>query len=291
LWVSWPIDKSNATIEKVVLRIWKKEVQNGDNQMTNDSTYIVSRKVHEDNLTLLLLARDSRTKVPVFIKAPKPGNTQIGNEIRILSRVQHPYIIPVKDVISTPAGRAIVFPFALAGDLLDRIMVEPVNESQARVILWKMLKALEHIHAQGILHRDLKPENILIMSSDVTDVLLADFGLARFASFHVCRGDWAGTDQYMAPEMLGEHPYTSAVDVWSLGVVFYVIATGWNLFDFSRRVPVRAVEMRLRHLLHDRRLKILSPVGRDLLIRMLKFHPMDRISVRDALQHPWFEGN
>jgi serine/threonine protein kinase len=220
-----------------------------------------------------------------LIKAPQPGSTQVANEIRILSRVQHPYIIPVKDMINTPTGRAVVFPFALGGDLLEWVLIEPVSELQARVIVWKMLKALEHMHALGVWHCDIKPDNILIMSSDATDVVLADFGLALLTPFRVCHHGWPGTDLYMAPEMLSGRPYTSTVDIWSLGVVFHVIVTGSMPFNFAGRDPVRVIEAKLLRLFHDRRLHILSPEGRDLLVHMLKLHSSDRMSSSDALRH------
>jgi calcium/calmodulin-dependent protein kinase I len=287
LWINWNFGNvvRSFLIEKVALK-FRSEIHN---HMTNFGRYVVCKRTHEESSSRLWLARESQTNTPVLIKEWQPGNTQVMNEIRILSRVQHRYIIPAMEVIDTPTGVAIVFPFAWGGDLLERISIHPVSESESKVILRKILKALEHMHAQKIWHRDIKPDNILIMSADATDVLLTDFGLALCAPFGVCSDNWPGTKEYMAPEMLKNEPYTSAVDIWALGVVFYTMMTSWMPFDFEGRDPVRVVELRLPRLLHDRRLKTLSLEGRDLLEKMLQYRSIDRISASEALQHRWFD--
>lgn len=157
----------------------------------------------------------------------------------------------------------------------------------------KILSAVSYLHKNSIIHRDLKPENILLVSSaDDTEIKLTDFGLAKKAD-HDGLKTFCGTPQYFAPEVLrrkgtinGEGRYGTAADMWSLGVVLYILLTGTfpfdedHLFDQIKTASYSLDGMEWRHI---------SDAAKDLVQRMLRLNVKQRISVDDAMRHPWIQ--
>jgi len=185
--------------------------------------------------------------------------------------------------------------------LLDFLMQSPLqkdgspylSERSASIILRQSLKALLCCHEHGFAHRDIKLENFVL--SDNGLVKLIDFGLASPSSGSDMRGA-AGTPHYMAPEMCGDGSYSNAVDVWSLGVVLFELLSGEPL------LRVECEEQAMRCLKHNpgyvrRRLSEsrglndtrISASARELLGLMLERDPAKRISVQDALAHPFVQ--
>lgn len=158
------------------------------------------------------------------------------HEARMLRKIAHPAIVSVKDVYCNGAAFSIVMQLVEGGDLFDRILErEKYPEDDAREVMRNILPALAYLHERNIVHRDIKPENILLrsMTSDV-DVLLTDFGLAKIGdtSSMSCK-TFCGTPQYLAPEVLEKRTSFedtsydgAAADIWSLGVVLFVLLTG-----------------------------------------------------------------
>ena len=109
------------------------------------------------------------------------------------------------------------------GELFDRIVKKGnYTEKEACIIITKILTALTYLHSLGIMHRDLKPENLILRNENFFEVVIADFGLASFKSskllFRRC-----GTPGYVAPEILEDGEYDEKVDVFSAGVIFYIL--------------------------------------------------------------------
>jgi serine/threonine protein kinase len=230
----------------------------------------------------------------VVIKAPRGRDHQVATEIKIHSVIgKHRYIVSKKDVIDTNTGRAMVIPFAPGGDLYSQLEFRTprcFTEEETKMIIWKMLTALAHIHNLGIYHRDVKLDNILIMSTEVTDVALNDFGLAICKQLGIGHeGTW-GTLFYQAPELLGtwDSNYDGRVDVWSLGVVFYCLIAGSFPFDVRDDEPLGVIQQEVPNLSENFRLTHLSESGKSLLMRMLTIDKRVRITAADALCHAWF---
>ena len=107
-----------------------------------------------------------------------------------------------------------------------------LSESKAANIVHKLATAIFYLHSYGITHRDIKPENILMTSrSDDSDIRLVDFGLSKIIGPNESCHEPYGTLSYVAPEVLLELPYNKSVDLWSLGVITYLILTGCLPFD------------------------------------------------------------
>jgi calcium/calmodulin-dependent protein kinase I len=129
------------------------------------------------------------------------------------------------------------------GELFDRIVKKAFyNEKEARDLVFILLKAIKYLHDKGIVHRDLKPENLLLKSKDNdAEVTLADFGFATYS-----KGDditnQCGTPGYIAPEILKCVPYGKTVDMWSFGVILYILLGGYPPFhDENQRALFKKI--------------------------------------------------
>jgi serine/threonine protein kinase len=124
--------------------------------------------------------------------------------------------------------------FLSGGELFDAIcQQEYYMEGDARRVMHSLLTAVEYLHQHGVMHRDLKPENlILINNSRDTDIKIIDFGLATtFGGIQPKPTSLCGTPGYVAPEMLKMSPYGPEVDMWSVGVIMYVLLSGMAPFS------------------------------------------------------------
>jgi len=212
-------------------------------------------------------------------------------EIAIMKLVSHPNIIHMKEVFKDHHNIYIVMPLIAHGDLFDRILLRRVfPEDTARVIAWKLLSALDYLHERGIIHRDLKPENILMEDKDDdTKIVLADFGLSIFSTPDQVLQMNCGTISYVAPEVLTHKGYSKMVDMWSLGVIIYVLLCGELPFQGRTQAHV------IRQTLHGALVftapewKTVSTEARDFVSQLLEKDPELRPSTSRAMMHPWFE--
>jgi serine/threonine protein kinase len=173
-------------------------------------------------------------------------------------------------------------------DLLNVMNVRghSFTELETKRVMTRLLMAVRHIHAAGVMHRDIKLENVLIDNcEDVTSVKLADFGFAAICdpSSAPSLKDVYGTPQYVAPEIILAHSpmYGNKADMWSLGVLLFIMLTGMSPFSSKR------FDDRSRVPFGDPKCKHLSDGAKDLIRRLLKVDPAARLSAKDALAHPW----
>jgi phosphorylase kinase gamma subunit/serine/threonine-protein kinase Chk2/calcium/calmodulin-dependent protein kinase I len=157
--------------------------------------------------------------------------------------------------------------FAKGGELFDRIVDHgPLGEDEARVVMRRLLRGIQYLHNKGIVHRDLKPENILMGGNEVGKaselaVKISDFGLAKVVPEEGLK-TYCGSPQYFAPEivrrsttLLGQGRYGRGVDLWSLGVVMYVVLAGQppfqtrELLDKVGRLLIDSIDMMGRLLI------------------------------------------
>lgn len=213
-------------------------------------------------------------------------------EPEILASIDHPNIVRLLDVYQTPTTLFILMEPHLAGDLLTHTQALPGGvccEAQARQHVLKLLLAVEHIHCRGIVHRDIKPANVLL-SKDGAEPLLADFGLSEQLPASGLLTSVCGTHDFLAPEMIlcgrGDAPgYDTAVDMWSIGLLLFVLLYGHNPFEHSTEIEtLQAI------LAADFSFPECTPVSaaaRDLIRRLLVPDPSQRLTAAQCLQHEW----
>ena len=216
---------------------------------------------------------------------------QVKREITILKTIKHPYVVNLKEVMSSKDKIFMVMELVTGGDLFDKIAVEgPMKEREAKRLFSQLLSALEQCHAHDIFHRDLKPENVLLSSEG--DVKLSDFGLGSVRQEDTVSNSGilntiCGTPNYAAPEVLAKKGYDGgAADVWSLGVCLYVILAGCLPFDEDDLVEL----FNKISLAEYQTPPWISAEAGDLLDRMLQADPKQRTDVRSLWDHPWLEG-
>ncbi|KAF8303323.1 kinase-like protein [Clavulina sp. PMI_390] len=208
------------------------------------------------------------------------GNT--GNEINIMMKLHHPNIVQFFNCYQDTGSFYIVMELVDGGDLLRHIHQQPgghMKEPETKTVTCLVCQGLAYIHAQGITHRDLKPENILLTRDGIPKI--ADFGLAKMVDSQTFLKTVCGTPAYLAPEVLNDLPtgYSPKVDSWSMAVIVYTMLTGHS--NFHRR---------FQHRVYNSKSLIEFNVSEEVqnwLVAMLKSDATVRLSIEEALLHPW----
>lgn len=150
-------------------------------------------------------------------------------EIDILGQLDHPNIIKLFETFDEGSDYFIVTELVAGGELFDRIVSKShYTEKEARDLVRLFLQTMDYMHGRGIVHRDLKPENLLLVSDDDdANVKIADFGFAKKITDLTVNEVACGTPGYVAPEILRGDRYGAEVDIWSMGVICYVLLAGY----------------------------------------------------------------
>eukprot|EP00249_Psilotum_nudum_P024859 c29309_g1_i4 orf=644-2545(-) len=213
----------------------------------------------------------------------------VRNEIEIMSHLSgHSNIVQLIDVFEDTAYVHIVMELCLGGELFDRIVQrKSYPESEAALLIKSLVEVVKHCHDRGVIHRDLKPENILLATtSPSSPIKLADFGLAlRFAPGKKFSG-MAGSAYYIAPEILNGN-YSEEVDMWSVGVILYILLSGVPPFwgETEQRIFEAINEARIDFLC-DPWWRI-SDAAKDLIRGLLCVDAATRLKPDQVLMHPW----
>ena len=213
-------------------------------------------------------------------------------EIKVLKMLDHPNIIHLEDHFETSDRIYIVMEMMSGGELFDYVVAKgTLSEEEASVIIRKICSATAHMHACNIIHRDLKPENLLLTRPGKdAEVKLIDFGLAKVMQEDTARS-FLGTKGYLAPEMLQRSNYDKSVDMWSLGVIAFVLLCGCLPFDDdSSRIISESAARKKFTLRFPRWATTLSASAKDLLYNLLDVDPKTRYTAEQAMNHPWVSG-
>ncbi|KAK9477188.1 kinase-like domain-containing protein [Lipomyces japonicus] len=211
---------------------------------------------------------------------------RVEREISYLRLLRHPHIIKLYDVIKSKDEIIMVIEFA-GKELFDYIVQRGmVPEDEARRFFQQIIGAVEYCHRHKIVHRDLKPENLLL--DENLNVKIADFGLSNIMTDGNFLKTSCGSPNYAAPEVISGKLYAGPeVDVWSCGVILYVMLCGRLPFD-EEFIPTlfKKINGGIYTLP-----SYLSPPVKHLLQRMLVVNPLNRITVREIMQDKWFKVN
>uniref|UniRef100_A0A8C5W5F4 Maternal embryonic leucine zipper kinase n=1 Tax=Microcebus murinus TaxID=30608 RepID=A0A8C5W5F4_MICMU len=206
---------------------------------------------------------------------------RIKTEIEALKNLRHQHICQLYHVLETANKIFMVLEYCPGGELFDYIISQDrLSEEETRVVFRQIVSAVAYVHSQGYAHRDLKPENLLF--DEYHQLKLIDFGLCAKPKYHLqtCCGSLA----YAAPELIKGKSYLgSEADVWSMGILLYVLMCGFLPFDDDN---VMALYKKILIGKYDVP-KWLSPSSILLLQQMLQVDPKKRISVKNLLNHPW----
>lgn len=227
-------------------------------------------------------------------------------EIQCLTTLKHQNIIRLEQHVESPLHFILVFELMEGGDLLKYMIkrggkdkMYAISEDEARMLFYQLLSAIAYAHNQHICHRDLKLENILLKGEDLAHVKIADFGLSDFYRPGIAMKSNCGTLSFLAPEVFkGTSNAGPPLDVWSLGVILFAVLCGRLPFDGPDMKPTnrssRPRESLIRSRIMNCQYKIDESIGpevKDLIRRMLKVDPGERMSVSEVLNHPWLRSS
>ena len=220
-------------------------------------------------------------------KLTKEDEEALAIETSVLEELDHPNIIKMFDRFEETKSYYIVTEYMSGGELFDRIVKkEYYSEEDAQKVVKLLGHSLKYIHDKGIVHRDLKPENILMASSkDDAAIKIADFGFARKVADGLKTA--CGTPGYVAPEIINGQPYGKAVDMWSLGVIIYILLCGYPPFYNQNQAQlfqqIRSGKFEFDSPYWDP----VSEQAKDLIRGLLTIDPKKRLTVDDVLSHAW----
>ncbi|KAL6974199.1 Son of sevenless 2, variant 2 [Sarracenia purpurea var. burkii] len=201
--------------------------------------YQVGRTIGEGTFAKVKFAKNTDTGESVAVKVMAKSTIlkhkmvdQIKREISIMKIVRHPNIVRLHEVLSSRTKIYIVLEFVTGGELFDKIVHQGrLPENESRRYFQQLIDAVAHCHSKGVYHRDLKPENLLLNSNG--NLKISDFGLSALPQQGVdLLHTTCGTPNYVAPEVLSNRGYDgAAADVWSCGVILYVLMAGYLPFE------------------------------------------------------------
>ncbi|KAG7393940.1 hypothetical protein PHYPSEUDO_000117 [Phytophthora pseudosyringae] len=222
---------------------------------------------------------------------------QVVAEVEILrnitNNIKHPNLIKIHKVYEEHQKVYIIQELCTGGELYDRVVHRgKYSEKDAANIMSQLVSALQALHAHNILHLDIKPENILFSSEDPdSKILLTDFGLARMINGKQNPLDqgksMAGTIGYMAPEVISSHVYSEAADVFSAGVILFILLVGYPPFFGDSEVEILLKIARGDFTFDPQDWAHVSGSAKELVARMLEVRAQDRITLEEVLTHPW----
>jgi len=234
--------------------------------------------------------------VKVLKRPPPEQMAKLVQEVRIMQRLEHPNVVAVMDVFLTEHFVYIVMEFVAGGELFDAIVNRgSYTENDARQVTRTLCETIAFCHEKGVAHRDLKPDNILLKatSGSPSDIKIADFGLSKTAGdggfeAHMMRTA-CGTPGYVAPEVITRQPYDTQVDMWSLGVIVYVLLAGRLPFDGANDTEVCDKTVRGKLQFFSPYWDAISAEAKDFVSHLLTRNPAKRLTAAQALAHPWLE--
>ncbi|KAM7012227.1 calcium/calmodulin-dependent protein kinase type IV [Tautogolabrus adspersus] len=262
---------------------------------TVEEFYTLSSELGRGATSIVYRCEEKQTQKPYAIKVLKKTIDKkiVRTEIGVLLRLSHPNIIQLKEIFETDTDIALVLELVTGGELFDRIVERGYySERDAAHVIKQILEAVAYLHENGVVHRDLKPENLLYADLSLDAPLkIADFGLSKIIDDQVTMKTVCGTPGYCAPEILRGNAYGPEVDMWSVGVILYILLCGFEPFFDPRGDQY----MYSRILNCD--YEFVSPWwddvslnAKDLVSKLIVLDPHKRLSVREALQHPWVLG-
>ncbi|CAM9795306.1 unnamed protein product [Chrysoparadoxa australica] len=212
---------------------------------------------------------------------------EMQNEINILRRLDHPNIIKAHETFTSSRRIYLIMELCTGGDLSARA---PYKEKEAIVIMRKLLSAVGYMHEHNVVHRDLKLENVMFESREPdADIKCIDFGLSKIYINNRRMHDMVGTLYSMAPEVMhgGSEGYGPSCDVWSLGVIAYVLLSGRFPFDCRNKVALRAAVKKGVYNFSSSPWRKISKEAKHFISKMIVKDPRHRPSCAKAQRHKW----
>ena len=247
------------------------------------TVYLVKQKELSRYFAMKVIRKSSKNK---------DEENDLMNEIEILRKLDHPNILKITDFYSLKNEYNIITEYCQEGELFDEIKAHaPFSEVLAAWYMDQILSAVSYCHNMNILHRDLKPENILIVKRQKNGfhpIKIIDFGTAKVFKKEKSEHLLIGSAYYIAPEVLSRN-YTELCDLWSCGVIMYILLTGRPPFNGINEEEIMQKIKEGSYDMTKYPWGVISDDAKDLIKGLLQVNPKKRYNAKKALEHKWFK--
>ena len=274
------------------------------NELTTESPYDLSKDmkflgdIDHGAFGKVIHVYDNKKNLDLAVKVINKIGTglqlikKMKEEISILKKLNHKNIVKFYGYSETNNQLLIKMEFIKYGTL-SRWMKDhhKIKEDDASIIIGKVLSAVEYLHSMHICHRDIKPENIMISKeNDLSSIKIIDFGLSAQHFNYLSNNDYCGTFIYMAPEQIEKKLYYYSVDIWSIGILMYMLLNnGKHPFyhkDDKKEDFINKIKLAKLHFINK-----VSYMAKHLMHKLCEPNPSWRYSANLAIKHPWITRN
>jgi len=272
-----------------------------DNEVKHDPIedfYEMGHEIGRGGFSVVVEGTDKASKKKYAIKCIKKATVEgddiklLRREIKIMKRVDHPNILKLYEVFEDEDEFYLVMELVDGKELFDKIVEKgQYTEKDASNIVKQIVSAVAYLHENGIAHRDLKPENLLSAGDQESEIVkIADFGFSKnFGEEKLMTS--CGSPGYVAPEVLTCESYDNGVDMWSVGVIIYILLCGYPPFYADNAPALFKKIMDVKYDFDDPSWEDVSEDAKNLIRHLLVKDPASRYTAKQCLEDPWVKGN
>ncbi|XP_040536517.1 death-associated protein kinase 2 isoform X7 [Gallus gallus] len=215
---------------------------------------------------------------------------EIEREVDILQQTLHANIIKLHDIYENKTDVVLILELVSGGELFDFLaQKESLSEEEATRFIKQILDGVNYLHSKKIAHFDLKPENIMLLDKNIPipHIKLIDFGLAHKIEDGVEFKNIFGTPEFVAPEIVNYEPLGLAADMWSIGVITYILLSGASPFLGETKQETLANITAVNYEFDEEFFSNTSDLAKDFIRKLLVKDTRKRLTIQEALSHPW----
>lgn len=262
--------------------------------------YILGDEIGKGGFSIVYQAERKKDQKEFAVKCIKKDMVEgediklLRREVQIMKKLDHPNILKLYEVYEDDKQFFLVMELVKGKELFDKIVERGMySERDASNIIFQVVSAVDYLHTNGIAHRDLKPENLLSAGEGENEIIkIADFGFSKsFAGEDAEKlMTSCGSPGYVAPEILTAESYDKSVDMWSVGVIIYILLSGYPPFYADSAPALFKKIMDVKYDFDDSVWDDISDSAKDLIRNLLVKEPAKRFTAKQCLQHPWVKG-
>uniref|UniRef100_T1G0Q3 Protein kinase domain-containing protein n=1 Tax=Helobdella robusta TaxID=6412 RepID=T1G0Q3_HELRO len=232
--------------------------------------------------------KTNRKLAAKVIKLKQGQKEEFREEVNIMNKLHHVKLLQLYDAFETSREAVLIMEFIEGRELMERIINEDylLTERDCIYFLRQICSGIKYMHDLNVLHLDIKPENILCVRPDCNDIKIIDFGLSRMYDEKKPVKVMFGTAEFAAPEVINYDPVTPLTDMWSVGVVCYILLSGFSPFagnsDAETFVNVTKVQYDFDEGFED-----VSTKAQEFISCLLARNPKSRMTSSECLSHDW----
>jgi len=213
--------------------------------------------------------------------------------VQILKSVQHKNVVPLKEHFDLDNALCLVLELQEGGDLIPSLVSSSKNytEASARILVRQILESLEYLHSKNIIHKSVLPENILFSKKDGDEIKLTGFGLSQISKDDKELGVSGGDPGFLAPELISQQEYGRPVDLWSVGVMTYILLCGYRPFSDSNNLRLNTKIRQGEYSFPEKDWNLVSLEAKGLIKSLITVDPSKRLTAKQALEHAWFKNS